>query len=61
MVLDQETTNVLLYLIKKQDDFDKVYLYAKHLSEAKYECLIKKTEYTRANDFSDPNAFLMFK
>ena len=57
MVLDQETTNALLYLIKKQDDFDKVYLYAKHLSEAKYGCLIKKLEYTGANDFSDPNAF----
>ena len=29
-------TNVLLILIKKQDDIDKIYLYAKDLIESKY-------------------------
>ena len=35
-------TNALLHLIKEQDDIDKTYLYAKDLSEPKYEFLIKK-------------------
>ena len=35
-------TNALLDLIKEQDDIDKIYLYAKDLSEPKYEFLIKK-------------------
>ena len=34
-------TNALLNLIKKQDDIGKIYLYAKDLSEPKYEFLIK--------------------
>ena len=37
-------TNALLNLIKEQDDIDKIYLYAKDLSEPKYEFLIKKHE-----------------
>ena len=39
-------TNMLLNLIKKQDDIEKIYLYAKDLSEPEYEFLIKnvKTE-----------------
>ena len=32
----------MLDLIKEQDDIDKTYFYAKNLSEAKYELLIKK-------------------
>ena len=35
-------TNILLNLIKEQDDIDKIYLYAKDLSEPKDEFLIKK-------------------
>ena len=35
-------TNALLNLIKEQDGIDKIYLYAKNLSEPKYEFLIKK-------------------
>ena len=35
-------TNALLNLISQQDDIDKIYLYAKDLSETKYEFLIKK-------------------
>ena len=37
-------TNGLLNLIKEQDNIDKIYLYAKDLSELKYEFLIKKHE-----------------
>ena len=35
-------TNALLNLIKEQDDIDKMCLYAKDLSERKYDFLIKK-------------------
>ena len=34
-------TNVLLNLIRNQQDIDKIYLYAKDPYEAKYEYLIK--------------------
>ena len=37
-------TNVLLNLISQQDDINKIYLYAKDLSEPKYKFLIKKCE-----------------
>ena len=37
-------TNALLNLIKQQDDIDKIYLYAKDLSESKYECLMRRCE-----------------
>ena len=37
-------TNTLLNLINEQKDIDKMYLYAKDLSEAKYEHLIKNRE-----------------
>ena len=36
--------NELLNLINEQNDIDKIYLYAKDLSEPKYELLIKKRE-----------------
>ena len=32
----------MLNLINEQDDIDKIYVYAKDLSEPKYESLIKK-------------------
>ena len=35
--IKKKTTNALLNLIKEQDDIDKIYLYAKDLSEPKYE------------------------
>ena len=35
-------TNTLLNLIKEPNDVGKIYLYAKDLSEPKYEFLIKK-------------------
>ena len=37
-------TNTLLHLINEQKDIDKVYLYAKDLSEPKYEYLIRNRE-----------------
>ena len=52
-------TNALLNLIKKEDDIDKIYWYAKDLSEPKYEFLIKKREDVGTNHFNDPNAFIL--
>ena len=53
-----EKTIVLLNLIKEQDDIDKIYLYAKDLSELKYAFLIKKHKDVETNHFNDPNAFI---
>ena len=49
--------NALLNLIK-QDDIDKIYLYAKDLSEPKYELLIKKHKDAGIKHFNDPNTFI---
>ena len=38
---ESRKTNTLLNLIKEQDDIEKIYLYAKDLSETKYEFFIK--------------------
>ena len=51
-------TNALLNLINEQKDIDKIYLYAKDLSEPKYEYLIKKRENAGIKHFNDPNAFI---
>ena len=51
-------TNALLNLIKEQDDIDKIYLYAKDLSEPKYEFLIKKCEDAGIKHLNDSNAFI---
>ena len=48
----------MLNLIKEQDDIDKIYLYAKDLSEPKYEFLIKKRKDVGTKHFNDSNAFL---
>ena len=56
-------TNTLLNLIKEQDYhdvIDKIYLYAKDLSEPKYEYLIKKREDAGIKNVTDPNAFIVF-
>ena len=50
-------TNALLNLITEQDDIDKIYLYAKDLSEHKYEFLIKKREDAGTKHLNDPEAF----
>ena len=62
MVLHQENTNTLLNLIKEQDYhdvIDKIYLYAKDLSEPKYEYLIKKREDAGIKNVNNPNAFIV--
>ena len=50
-------TSVLLNLIEKQPDIDKIYLYAKDPYEAKYQYLINKTEDVGINHFKDLKAF----
>ena len=44
--------------IRRQDDIDKIYLYAKDLSEYKYEFLIKTRENIAIKHLSDSNAFI---
>ena len=51
-------TNTLLNLINEQNDIDKIYLYARDLSEPKYEYLIKKREDAGIKDLNNPNAFI---
>ena len=51
-------TNALLNLIKEQDDTDKNVLYAKDLSEPKYEFLIKKHQNAGIKHLSDPNSLI---
>ena len=51
-------TKALLNLISQQDDIDKIYLHAKHLSEPKYEFLIKNHEDGGINYLNDSNAFI---
>ena len=48
-----EKTNALLNLIKEQNNIDKICLYAKDLSKAKYEFLIKKREDAGTNGFTE--------
>ena len=51
-------TNTLLNLINEQNDIDKIYLYARDLSEPKYEYLIKKREVAGIKHLNNPNAFI---
>ena len=50
-------TNALLSSIIQQDVIDNIHLYAKDLSEAKYEFLIKRREDAETKHLNDPNAF----
>ena len=55
--------NALLNLIQRQDNdnlIDKTYLYAKHLSEPKYQFLIKKREDVGIKNLDDPSAFIEY-
>ena len=55
-------TNALLNLIKEPDNrdvIDKIYLYAKDLSESKYQHLIKIRENAGIKHVNDPNAFIV--
>ena len=51
-------TNALLNLMKEQDDIDKIYLYAKDLSDPKYEFLIKKRKNAGTKHLNNSNAFI---
>ena len=56
-------TNALLNLIQKQNNdspIDKIYLYAKDLSEPKYQFLIKKCEVAWIKNLNDPSAFIEY-
>ena len=48
----------MLNLINEQNDIDKIYLYARDLSEPKYEYLIKKREDAGIKHLNNPNAFI---
>ena len=50
--------NALINLINEQNDIDKIYLYARDLSEPKYEYFMKKREDTRIKHVNNPNAFI---
>ena len=51
-------TNTLLNLINEQHDIDKIYLYARDLSEPKYEYLIKKLEDAGIKHINNLNTFI---
>ena len=51
-------TNALINLINEQNDIDKIYLYARDLSESKYGYLIKKREDAGIKHLDNPNAFI---
>ena len=51
-------TSTLLNLINEQKDIDKIYLYAKDLSEPKYEYLIKNCETAEIKHLNDSKAFV---
>ena len=51
-------TKTLLNWIKEQDGIDKIYLYAKDLSESKYELFIIKRKDAGIKHFNDLNAFI---
>ena len=53
-----EKTNALLNLINEQEDIEKIYLYAKDLSEPKYEYLIKNCENVGIKHLNDSKAFI---
>ena len=55
--------NALLNLTQKQDNvnlIDKIYLYAKDLSEPKYQFLIKKREDAGIKNLNDPSALIEY-
>ena len=51
-------TNLLLNLIEKQPDIDKIYLYAKDPYESKYQYLSNKGEGVGINHFKNAKAFI---
>ena len=52
-------TNALLNLTKEQYDIDKIFMYAKDLSEPKYEFLIKKRENVGTEHLNNSKTFVV--
>ena len=50
--------NKRINLINEQSDIDKIYLYAKNLSEPKYKYLIKKRKDVGIKHLNNSNAFI---
>ena len=50
--------NGLINLINEQNDIDKIYLYAKDLSEPKHQFLIEKHENVGMKHINNPSAFI---
>ena len=53
-------TNTLLHLINNLHPINKIYLYAKDLSEPQYEYLINKREQAGIKNLDDPDAFIEY-
>ena len=53
-------TNTLLNLINERKDIDNIYLYAKDLSEPKYEYLIKNPENAGIKHLNDSKVFIQY-
>ena len=53
-----QKTNTLRNLIKQQDGIGKIYLYAKDLSEPKYQFLIGKLDNVGIKHLNDSKAFI---
>ena len=58
--LGSEKKDVLVNLIEKQPDIDKIYLYAKDPYEAKYQYLSNKKEGVGINHLKDLEAFIEY-
>ena len=55
-----ENTNVLLNLIEKQPDIDKIYSYAKDPYEEKYQYLIRIREKVGIYHYNGPRAYIEY-
>ena len=53
-------TNYFLNSIQRDNNIEKIYLYAKDLEEPKYQLLINKREKAGINFNNDPNAFIEY-
>ena len=51
-------TNTLINLINEQNNIDKIYLYARDLSQPKYEYLVKKRDNVGIKHVNNPNTFI---
>ena len=61
LIIGSGKTNALLNLIQQDNNLiDKIYLYAKDLSEAKYQFFIKKREDAGIKYLNDPSAFIEY-